>query len=164
MAERPGHPARPRLNAPSAELRTPPALRTSSARLSTLACTAAAALLVVPSCATEQVETQGASRTSASYTLPKLSTSLPEWVTPRAVAAAAEQTLRDRGYAVTSSTATTDRIKVVARAPNTGPLKRYVVKGEWTRNGSSVSVKCDPLGDEVRSRAILDGILARLGL
>lgn len=123
-----------------------------------------ASAVSLASCASQEVESQGASRTSASYTIPSLTTSLPEWVTPQAVAAAAEQTLRDRGYTITSSSATTDRVKVVAREPNTGPLKRYVVKAEWTRSGSAVSVKCDPLGDQVRSRAILDGILSRLGL
>ncbi len=115
-------------------------------------------------CATTEVQTQGDSRTQASYTLPKLSASLPEWVTPRAVAAAAEQTLRDRGYAVTSSSVTTDSVKVIAKEPNTGPLKRHVVKASWNRSGSTISVKSDPFGDETRSRAILDGILARLGL
>lgn len=124
----------------------------------------ASCLLSLVGCATTEVQTQGDSRTQASYTLPKLTASLPEWVTPRAVAAAAEQTLLDRGYAVLSTSATTDSVKVIGKAPGTGPLKKHVIRASWNRSGSSVTVKSEPFGDETRSRAILDGILSRLGL
>ena len=63
-----------------------------------------------------------------------------------------------------SSSSTTDSVKVVAKAPGTGPWKKHVVRASWNRSGSSVTVKSEPFGDETRSRAILDGILARLGL
>lgn len=120
--------------------------------------------LSLGACAGPQVESQGSSRTAAAYSINTLTASLPEWVTPQAVAAAAEQTMRDRGYAVTSSVATTDSARVVGREPNAGAFKKFIVKGEWTRNGSKVTVSYEPFGDQVRSRAILDGVLARLGL
>lgn len=138
--------------------------RVIRARSIAVALGASALMGALGACATTEVQTQGDSRTQASYTLPKLTASLPEWVTPRAVAAAAEQTLRDRGYSVLSSAATTDSVKVVAKAPGTGPLKKHVVRASWNRSGSTVTVKSEPFGDETRSRAILDGILARLGL
>lgn len=115
-------------------------------------------------CSTTETQTQGSSRTAASYSFPSLSASLPEHVTPQAVAAAAEQALRQRGYSITSSTSTSDSARVVARAPNTGPLKKIIVRASWTRTGSTVSVTERPLGDDVRARAVLDGLLANLGL
>ena len=104
------------------------------ARSIAVALGASALMGALGACATTEVQTQGDSRTQASYTLPKLTASLPEWVTPRAVAAAAEQTLRDRGYSVLSSAATTDSVKVVAKAPGTGPLKKHVVRASWNRS------------------------------
>ncbi|MCW5769735.1 MAG: hypothetical protein KIT19_13740 [Phycisphaeraceae bacterium] len=122
------------------------------------------ALLVAAGCNSADVQTQGSRQTEASYSVRSLTASLPEWVTPQAVAAAAEQTFRDRGYTVSSAVATTDSVRVVAREPNTGPLKKHIVQATWNRAGSSVSVTTTPLGDQVRSRAILDGVLSRLGL
>lgn len=116
------------------------------------------------SCNTAEVQTQGSRETEAAYSLRSLTSSLPEWVTPQAVAAAAEQTFRDRGYSVVSSDSTTDSAKVVAREPGKGPLKKHVVTASWNRAGSSVSVVSKPLGDQTRSRAILDGVLGRLGV
>ena len=116
------------------------------------------------SCNTAEVQTQGSRETEAAYSLRSLTSSLPEWVTPQAVAAAAEQTFRDRGYSVVSSDSTTDSAKVVAREPGKGPLKKHVVTASWNRAGSSVSVVSKPLGDQIRSRAILDGVLGRLGV
>lgn len=116
------------------------------------------------SCTSAEVQKQGSHQTEASYALRSLTAALPEWVTPQAVAAAAEQTFRDRGYAVTSAVSTTDSVRVVAREPNTSSLKKIVVTATWHGGGSSVSVTSMPLGDQVRSRAILDGVLARLGL
>lgn len=122
------------------------------------------ALFALPACTGPEVQSQGVSRTDASYSITTLTATLPEWVTPQAVAAAAEQTMRDRGYAVTSSVATTDSARVVGREPNAGAFKKFVVKGTWTRTGSKVTVSYEPIGDQVRSRALLDGVLARLGL
>lgn len=123
-----------------------------------------ASLCALASCNSAEVQTQGSRETEASYAMRSLTAALPEWVTPQAVAAAAEQTFRDRGYSVTSAVATTDSVRVVAREPNTGTLRKLIVTASWNRAGSSVSVVATPLGDQVRSRVILDGVLARLGL
>lgn len=138
----------------------------SATRTRTIARSAAAVLapLWLASCTSAEVQKQGTHQTEASYALRSLTAALPEWVTPQAVAAAAEQTFRDRGYAVTSAVSTTDSVRVVAREPNTGSLKKIVVSATWHGGGSSVSVTSMPLGDQLRSRAILDGVLARLGL
>ncbi len=116
------------------------------------------------SCNSAEVQTQGSRETEASYSLRSLTSALPEWVTPQAVAAAAEQTFRDRGYSVVTSSSTTDSAKVVAREPGKGPLKKHVITASWNRAGSSVSVVSKPFGDQTRSRAILDGVLGRLGI
>lgn len=138
----------------------------SATRTRTLAVLAAAVLapLWLASCTSAEVQKQGTHQTEASYALRSLTAALPEWVTPQAVAAAAEQTFRDRGYTVASAVTTTDSVRVVAREPNSGSLKKLVVTATWHGAGSSVSVTSKPLGDQVRSRAILDGVLARLGL
>ncbi|MBX3366917.1 MAG: hypothetical protein KF912_06330 [Phycisphaeraceae bacterium] len=137
--------------------------RSRQLRRSVMHC-AIISLLVAAGCNSAEVQTQGSRQTEASYSVRSLTAALPEWVTPQAVAAAAEQTFRDRGYTVSSAVATTDSVRVVAREPNTGTLRKHIVKATWNRAGSSVSVTTTPLGDQVRSRAILDGVLSRLGL
>ncbi|MBX3361147.1 MAG: hypothetical protein KF705_06870 [Phycisphaeraceae bacterium] len=55
-------------------------------------------LLVAAGCNSAEVQTQGSRQTEASYSVRSLTAALPEWVTPQAVAAAAEQTFRDREF------------------------------------------------------------------
>jgi hypothetical protein len=108
---------------------------------------------------------QGAERdVLAAYGVRKLRTELPATVRVPAVVAAADAALRDRGYAVASSHATEDTGRVEAEPRGAGPLKSVVVTARVIPDGTRVEVMLKPWGDEAKSRAILDGILVRLGL
>jgi hypothetical protein len=100
----------------------------------------------------------------AGYGVRKLRTELPARVRVQAVVAAADAALRDRGYAVKTAHATEDLGRVVAEPPGAGPLQSVVVTAEVVPDATRVEVLLKPWGDEARSRAILDGILVRLGM
>lgn len=83
----------------------------------------------------------------------------------QAIAAAARAALLDRGYTVRSASATADSARVEGDAPEFGPLDLVVVTAEARAgSGMRVTVRVEPLGDETRSRDILDALLARLAL
>jgi hypothetical protein len=106
----------------------------------------------------------GGERTSASFRLRTLRADLPPGVRVPAVAAAAEDALRDRGYAVTSSRVTEDSAHLSAAPPDADLFESVDVSARQTAGGTRVSVVCEPLGNRNRSSAILDAILARLGM
>lgn len=81
-----------------------------------------------------------------------------------AVVSATNQALRDRGYAVRTSRATEDSGAVEGEPRDAGLLEAVVVDVELSADGTRVTVRVKPFGDEARSRAILDAILNRLGL
>lgn len=97
------------------------------------------------------------------YLLGRLEVDLGLEVTPADVAAAAEQSLRRRGYVVTSSRHTTDRSRVEGRSAGDGWLRKTVVVSRMRMDGTRVSVRVEPLGDEPVSYAVMDDLLARLG-
>jgi len=105
-------------------------------------------------------------RILATYRYRRLTSDLPGpiWVT--AVIAAATQALAGRGYAV-ERRLTHGSGQVVASAPGSGMLDKVTVSArEVSGSGGAVRVEIviDPLGDQTESRAILDAMLARLGL
>lgn len=115
--------------------------------------------------------TQGRKRdVLASYQFRTLKASLGPEVQVLTVKAAAEQTLRSRGYVVTSESGSGDKARVVAKNNGSGDWQRVVVES-WVGGGggggaspfTGVSVTCEPWGDERVSRAVLDGVLGRLG-
>ena len=100
----------------------------------------------------------------ASYRTRTLHAVLPASVRVQAVVAAADSALRDRGYAVTESRSGEDAGTVEARPANPRFLESVAVHARVVNEGTRVLVRFQPSGDESRSRAILDGILVRLGL
>lgn len=120
-------------------------------------------------CASEPVA-QGQSRTLATYSFGTLEATLPDSARVQAVTAAADATLRARGYAVTSTRGTADMSYVYAKSsvrqgPMAMPSKGYVaVEAKVVAGGTFVTVKVGDFGDEPESRAILDDVLRRLSL
>jgi len=100
---------------------------------------------------------------TAIYAATTLTADMPDRLRVPAVIAAAETTLRKDGFSIETSTSTEEKGRVVAVPPEAGLLERVVVKAEVGRMGTRVQVRIDPLGDEPRSRKILDGILGRVG-
>jgi hypothetical protein len=97
------------------------------------------------------------------YAVDTLHSQLPEIVPPQSVRAAAERTLRARGYTITTSEATNDRTRVVARPPDARLFKRVIVGSSLAPQGTRVSVHIEPGGNETTSRDMLDSILTLLG-
>ncbi len=128
----------------------------------------AGALLVVlgaslAGCQTSSRE-EGSSRTVAAYSFGDLDADLPMSCRVPAVIAAADATLRRRGYSVSSGATTEDRGEVRGEpAPQSDApsvrIDAYVVPG-----ATRISIKVGFLGNETLSRAILDEILQRFGL
>ena len=106
---------------------------------------------------------QGRGDVLAVYRGTTLTAEFPEQVAVHAVVAAAETSLRSRGYAITSTEATSDRGRVVGEQPNAGAFEQVVVSARLSKIGTRVQVTQEPLGGEAISRAILDDMLARLG-
>ncbi len=101
----------------------------------------------------------------ASYRFRTLTCTVEREVRVPAVIAAAEQTLRERGYSVTNSRSSEDAGEVEAEPFDPKVLESVIVKARVSKGASTlIDVRVEPLGDQVRSRAILDGILSNLGL
>lgn len=107
---------------------------------------------------------QGEGGVVATYKLPTLSADLPDEARVPAVIAAAEQTVRARGYSVARSGATEERGELVCRPPRISDYPTIQVRATRVAVGTRVAVRCEPFGDEHLSRSLLDGILVRLGL
>lgn len=131
-----------------------------------IAASAIALGLLAPAACQPSVATHGRGRdVTAAYRFRTLEANLGPEVGVLTVRAAAEQSLRARGYVVTRSDGDDDRCRVEARTAGMGDWDRVVVES-WVDGGSpgtSVSVRCEPWGDEKISRAVLDGLLVRLG-
>jgi len=108
---------------------------------------------------------QGASHdVLATYHYRKLRSDLPGTIRVPAAIAAAESSLRSRGYAIRSSTSTEDRGRIEAALPDAGLFEEVVVLAEAIDASTRIEILIEPMGDQKRSRAIMDGILTRLGL
>lgn len=121
---------------------------------------------LVAGCAKPVVTTHGRTQTVlAEYAMGNLEAALPATVGVLTVRAAAEQTLRARGYVITESFGSRDRFEVEARGPGSdGRRDRTRVKGWLTPNGTRVRVEAGLFGDEAAAKAVLDEMLVRLGL
>lgn len=106
---------------------------------------------------------QGREPILAIYQGRTLHSELPEEVPPAAVRAAAERVLTGRGYTITSSEATEDRTRVVARTPDSRLFRRVVVGSSLSRNGTRVAVTIEPDGNETTARDMLENVLTLLG-
>lgn len=122
-----------------------------------------AAGLLLPGCSAVE-KPQGSSSLTASYKLRTLSVTLPESARVPAVVAAAEQTVRARGYSVSKSTWTEETGVLVARPPRTGDYPTITIQASAVTHGTHVELTVAPFGDQEMSRSVLDGTLQRLGL
>jgi hypothetical protein len=100
---------------------------------------------------------------TANYRYRGLTADLPPSVRVPAVVAAAQSVFRDRGYAIRSVAATEDSGHVEAVPPDPGVLESMSVSVTLAGGGPRIKIISEPLGNQVRSRIILDAILARLG-
>ena len=93
----------------------------------------------------------------------RLEAILPAAVDVPAARAAAEQTLRARGYVITETYGTLDRANV--EASGTGDNRTSTTTFEAWRASSGTRVRFDPGlgGDAAASRSLLDELIARLG-
>jgi hypothetical protein len=135
------------------------------ARLIHVALVAAlAAVLVagVAGCHTTEAA-QGQSGVTASFYGRTLTAEIPGAVPVQAVSSAAQSALRARGYTITSASASGDYTRVTAATPRAGILDQLVVRGRLSSDATRIEVTVEPFGDETRSRAVLDAILASLG-
>lgn len=101
----------------------------------------------------------------ANYAMGTLSTILGPEVSVPTLRAAAENTLRARGYVITDSTGTADsmRVKGASRSGSEGRLEPTVISARVTYSNTSLDVASGTFGDEAASRAILDDLLRRVG-
>jgi hypothetical protein len=120
--------------------------------------------VVMSACTRPPVEAHGRrGEVMAAYTVSGLEAQLPAGVSVLAVRAAAEAELRSRGYAIVSSTGTKDRARVVARGAGERRGDELVVTSRLTARATGIAVDPGFLGDEASARAVLDGVLTRLG-
>lgn len=100
----------------------------------------------------------------ATYARRTLSATLPASARVPAVIAAAEETVRARGYSVERSTATEEVGVLVARPPRTTDFPVITIDADVVPGATRVRLTVSPFGDQEMSRSILDGTLQRLGL
>jgi len=124
-----------------------------------------ACLVLFPGCVTQPKETYTSKHdVGAVWNHPRLRATLPG-IEPARVIAAADLTLRDRGYFITINQSNADRGRVSARPNNSNMGSSVTVWAEADdQGGTVVSVSAGPFGDELLSRIVLDGIVDRLGL
>lgn len=100
---------------------------------------------------------------TAQYAFGALTCDLGMDVRIEEVASAAEESLRLRGYSVSSRTVTSDKARLEAKSAGDGWLQKAVVESWVTSRGIRVWIKIEPFGDDSASRSILDDMLAMLG-
>lgn len=125
---------------------------------------ASAVVSVIPLAAcSPQLSTHGRENLTAEYSLGNLTCELPDSVRVPAIMAAAEASLRARGYSISSKSTTDDHGRIYARAPREFAIEGVSIETSVTSAGHQVTIHVDPFGDQARSRVLLDDILARLG-
>lgn len=106
----------------------------------------------------------GHSGVMASTSLGTLEATLPPTVSVLAIGVAAENALRARGFTTTSRSASEDHFRMTARQAAAGMLDSVSVWVDTVPDGPGLRVRFEPLGDETRSRVLMEAILAELGL
>lgn len=102
---------------------------------------------------------------TAAYRWRTLTCDLPAEVRIPAIVSAADAELRRRGYAVDRAAVTLDEGRLTGQRYDNDRLERVVVNVQPLRNGEHrVQITIEPLGNQAQSRAILDGMLAQLGV
>jgi hypothetical protein len=109
------------------------------------------------------VRDQGHYRTPAEYNFGTLEADLPGSCRVPAVLSAAETTLRRRGYSV-ERRGWTEEVGGMDAEPGAGSDGGGVeVDARTVPYGTRVAIRVGMLGDETRSRDVLNEVLARLG-
>lgn len=116
---------------------------------------------VLVGCHTQTIQ-QGS--VMASYSGITLTADLPDPSRVPMVMAAAEETLRGRGYAIKRSDTTEEAGSLVAVPPRANDFPRMLVEVKRKATGTRITMSYRPLGDEEVCRSALDGILVKLGL
>lgn len=100
----------------------------------------------------------------ATQSLGDLEAVIPEPLPVRSVIAAAEATLRDRGYTIWSTRTTDERGKIEARPPGRQMGRPWKVES-WaaSRNQTAIAISGGPWDDDQAARVLMDAILQRLG-
>ena len=125
-------------------------------------CAAPFVVVALSGCEATPKQQGSQSQLTATYKMGALSAVVPAKVP--AVMAAAEQTLRDRGYAIESSASTTEQGGIIARPPAYNLGKTMKIDVASTANDeTTISLSTNPW-DETLLRITLDRILARLGM
>lgn len=141
-----------------------PSPTTRTPRLATTAVLLAAlSTFLLPGCKATPAYQGGTHPVLATYRFRTLTAQLPATMRVPAVMAAARQALADRGYAVQFNR-TEDDGKLIALPPGGGDFDRTVVRADEAPDGTWVQITIEPGGGQPRARAILDGILTRLGM
>jgi len=125
-------------------------------------CAGSIVVVALSGCEATPKQQGSQSQLTATYKMGALSAVVPAKVP--AVMAAAEQTLRDRGYAIESSASTTEQGGIIARPPAYNLGKTMKIDVASTANDeTTISLSTNPW-DETLLRITLDRILARLGM
>lgn len=130
--------------------------------LAALAC--APFFLFFPGCAKPVPTSHGASGINATYAGRVLRADLPSGTRVPSVAAAAENAMRDRGYTIVRSETTEDNALIVGRPPRYSTGMEMVVTIATRGEGAEITLRYGTFGERSTSAAMLDAILARLGL
>lgn len=126
-------------------------------------CTLATSLLFLSACQSSY-RAQGSNGTVGTYKFGRASVRIAEPLRIQTVIAAANATLRSRGYTIESTESTADEGKIIARQPDFKSFEKLVVSAALVPGAVEISITRQPFGDEERSRALMDAILQRLGL
>lgn len=117
-------------------------------------------------CAKPVVQGQGTGgQVQAAWYLGRLEAKVGPEVGVPTVRAAAEQTLRSRGYTIESSTGTRDAFRVVAWGMSDRRRERTEITGALTASGTKIAIEPEDVSSagETTARAVLDEVLRRLG-
>lgn len=122
-------------------------------------------LLVLPGCARPVASTAGAAKDVQVETyLGDVEAKVAGDVGVLTIRAAAEQTLRARGYTITESYGTAERARIRASGAGEYSRRDRTQIDIWTVPGASrLRIAAGSAGDETAAKAILDEVLTRLG-
>ena len=121
------------------------------------------ALLALPACSPE-AKVQGNQDTVATYHGMTLRANLPAESRVPAVIAAAEETLRARGYSITTSDSTEEKGEIIAHPPRYNNFPRILIESSRGVSSTVVDLRVEPFGDQDLCRSVLDGMLQRMGM
>ncbi len=99
----------------------------------------------------------------ATFSVRSLRTELPPETDIAAIAAAGEAAFRARGYSIREKNVTRTEASVFANSPQDGWLDCTVLRAYVTPQGTGMTIRVEPWGDEAVSRTLMDDVLARLG-